>query len=372
MMNPTTPCGAMTRPVNSGDSCKTCCRYSERTSSSPPFHRPSRNVSVVPSRSPLRCSSDRRMSGSGCLASALAKAAVAAAAITTAAMTSGEVQPSTTPLGHGEHDERDRAGDQQRAAHVEPVPGPRCWRPRSGRDRLTGRLRCGPGGAEDGRGQGGGDQADRDVDQEHRAPAGELHQHAAEHLAGDEADGGDRTVQADGASTLGAFGEAGGDERQRGRGDDGGARALHDARGDQQHWVLGQPAGQAGQRERDQARDEHAPPAEQVSGPAAEDEKAAERDGVSRHHPLHRIGGHMQFALNRGQRDVHDAEIEDDHERGDEDQGQLQRPAAGRAGVGRAAAARRRRWPGGGRCAGSRAAGRMVAGSMGGSGRLEA
>jgi hypothetical protein len=97
MMNPTTPCGAMTRPVNSGDSCKTCCRYSERTSISPPFHRPSRNVSVVPSCRPLRCSRDRRMSGSGCLVSALAKAAVAAAAITTAAMTSGEVQPSTTP-----------------------------------------------------------------------------------------------------------------------------------------------------------------------------------------------------------------------------------------------------------------------------------
>jgi hypothetical protein len=29
----------------------------------------------------------------------------------------------------------------------------------------------------------------------------------------------------------------------------------------------------------------------------------------------------VEFTLNRGQGDVHDAEIEDDHERGDEDQG---------------------------------------------------
>ena len=153
-----------------------------------------------------------------------------------------------------------------------------------------------------------------------------------------------------------AFGEAGGDERQRGRGDDGGARALHDARRDQQHRVLGQPAGQAGQRERDQARDEHAPPAEQVRGPAAEDQQAAERDGVARHDPLHRIGGHVQLALDRGQRDVHDAEIEDDHERGDQDQGKLQRLAVGRAGWRRRSAgrgSRRRRVQDGWRARGS-------------------
>jgi hypothetical protein len=39
----------------------------------------------------------------------------------------------------------------------------------------------------------------------------------------------------------------------------------------------------------------------------------------------------MKFALDRRQRDVHDAEIEDDHERGDEDESQLQWLAAGRS-----------------------------------------
>ena len=115
-----------------------------------------------------------------------------------------------------------------------------------------------PGGcAEDGGREGGGGQADRDVDQEHRAPAGELHEHAAQNLAGDEAHGGDRTVQTDGACAFGAFGEAGGDEGQRGGGHDRGTRALDDPGRDQQRGVLGQAAGQAGQRERDEPDHEH-------------------------------------------------------------------------------------------------------------------
>src|SRR5437763_15015950 len=69
----------MIRPVNSGDSCRTCCRYRESTSISPPFHRPSRKASVVPSRSPLRCSRAGLISGAGCLVSAFMKTAVAAA-----------------------------------------------------------------------------------------------------------------------------------------------------------------------------------------------------------------------------------------------------------------------------------------------------
>ena len=67
------------------------------TSISPPFHRPSRNDSVLPLRRPGRCSRAGRISGSGWRVSARPKAAVATAAATAAAMTSGELQPSTTP-----------------------------------------------------------------------------------------------------------------------------------------------------------------------------------------------------------------------------------------------------------------------------------
>jgi hypothetical protein len=211
-------------------------------------------------------------------------------------------------LGHGEHEEGDGAGDQQGAAEVQAVRVAFCFC-------CLRRL------AEDGGREGGGEQADGDVDQEHRAPAGELHEHAAENLAGNEPHGGDRTVQADGAGAFGSFGEAGGDEGQRGGGDDRGARALDDPGRDEQRGVLGQAAGQAGQAERDEADDEHAAPAEQVSRPAAENEQAAERDGVPRDDPLHGVRWHVQLALDRGQRDVHDAEVEDDHERRDQDEG---------------------------------------------------
>lgn len=61
-------------------------------------------------------------------------------------------------------------------------------------------------------GQQQGGQPHRNVHQEHRAPAEELHQHAAEHLAGDEADGRRRTVQAQCSGPARAFGETRGDE----------------------------------------------------------------------------------------------------------------------------------------------------------------
>ena len=140
-----------------------------------------------------------------------------------AAMTRGRGPAEDGALGDGKDDEGDGAGDQEGAADVQAVrflsggPGPACV-----------------DGAEDDGGQGGGGQADRDVDQEHRAPAGELDEHAAEDLAGDEAHGGDRAVQADGPRAPRAFGETGGDEGERGRGDDRGARALDDPGGDQQ------------------------------------------------------------------------------------------------------------------------------------------
>src|SRR2546430_14742643 len=53
---PTPPGGAMIGRVNSGASCRPCCGYGESPTTPPPFHRPSRKASVVPSRSPLRCS----------------------------------------------------------------------------------------------------------------------------------------------------------------------------------------------------------------------------------------------------------------------------------------------------------------------------
>jgi hypothetical protein len=68
-------------------------------------------------------------------------------------------------------------------------------------------------------------------------------------------------------------------------------------------------AGQAG-HERDLA-------AEQVGQPPAQQQQAAERQRVRRHHILPVDGGEVQRGLRGRQRDVHDRQVEDDHELGD-------------------------------------------------------
>ena len=94
----------------------------------------------------------------------------------------------------------------------------------------------------------------------------------------------------------------------------------------QQHRVVRQAAGQRRGREDRQPDHEHAPAAERVRGAAAEDQQAAERDRVSGHDPLHRRGREAELALDRRERHVDDAEVQDDHERRGEDQRQGEPP----------------------------------------------
>ncbi len=84
------------------------------------------------------------------------------------------------------------------------------------------------------RGEQGGAQADRHVDPEDPPPAGRVGEHTAEDDAEDGGDSGERPPQAEGLVALGALGERVGQDRQRGRGDHGGAQAL-DGAGDDQH-----------------------------------------------------------------------------------------------------------------------------------------
>ena len=69
----------------------------------------------------------------------------------------------------------------------------------------------------------------------------------------------------------------------------------------------------------DEPGDEEPPPPEQVGQPAAEQEHAAEHDRVGGHHPLQALLAEVQVGLDRGQRDVHDRDVEDDHELGGDD-----------------------------------------------------
>ena len=200
------------------------------------------------------------------------------------------------PLRHGEHGERHRDGDEQRAPHVEPVADARV--PQVG------------GVAEDLRRAEGGDQPDGDVDEEDGTPVRELDEHPAEDLPGDEAQRRGGPVQPERAAAFAAFGESRGDEGQRGGHDDGRTYPLHDAGGEQQHRVPGEAAGQRGEGERDQPDHEHPAPAEHVGGPPAKDQQAAEGDGVGGDHPVHHRCGQVQLALDRRQGHIHNAEVE--------------------------------------------------------------
>ena len=62
--------------------------------------------------------------------------------------------------------------------------------------------------------------------------------------------------------------------------------------------------------------EELAPP-QQVAGPAAQQQEAAEREGVAAHDPLEVLGREAEVGLDRGQGHVHDRDVEDHHQVGD-------------------------------------------------------
>ena len=100
------------------------------------------------------------------------------------------------------------------------------------------------------------------------------------------------------------------------------AEALEGARGDQLPLLGGEPAGQRGQAEQDQAGDEHPPPPEQVGQAAAQQQEAAEGEHVGVDHPRQVVLRKLQVRADRRQRHVHDRGVEDDHELGHGQQGQ--------------------------------------------------
>ena len=156
--------------------------------------------------------------------------------------------------------------------------------------------------------------ADRDVHEQHPAPAQPARENAAEQHPGGAAGAGDGAPDAQRAVALRAFGERGRDDRQRRRRDDRRAEALNRARGDQPCLRLGQAAGQRGEREDDQADHEHPPAPEQVGEASAEQQEPSERQRVGVHDPREVIAGEVQVGADRRERDVHDRRVDHDHE----------------------------------------------------------
>jgi hypothetical protein len=79
---------------------------------------------------------------------------------------------------------------------------------------------------------------------------------------------------------------------------------------------------------------EHAPPAENIAGPAAEHQQPAERHGISGHHPFQAGAGEVQCLLDVRQGSVDDQLIEHQHQlgHGDHHEGEPQVPGSGRDG----------------------------------------
>jgi hypothetical protein len=110
--------------------------------------------------------------------------------------------------------------------------------------------------------------------------------------------------------------EGGGHDRQGGRRDERSAQALQRASGDEYARGSRHAVEQGGQGEQDHARHEQALAADEVGGAAAEQQEAAEDEGVAVDHPLEVGGREVQAPLHRRQRDVDHAGVEHDHELG--------------------------------------------------------
>ena len=135
-------------------------------------------------------------------------------------------------------------------------------------------------------------------------------------------DAADGAPDAERLVALRALREGRRDDRERRRGDDRGADALDGARDDQHGVALGQAAEQRREREDGDADQEHATAAEEVGGAPAEQQEAAEGDGVGRQHPLQVLRREVEVGLDRRQRDVDDRDVEDGHEEGGADNGE--------------------------------------------------
>ena len=200
--------------------------------------------------------------------------------------------------------------------HEGEQPGDEC----GGAGDVEGAGVAGAAAAGDGaQGQDGGDDADGHVDEEDRAPAEGGGEHAAEEDAGGDAHGADGAPDGQRGGALLA-GVAGDDDGQGGGGEHGGADALAGA-GHDHGGGRGRGGGDQGRGgEHGQPGQEDGAAVEEVGEPAAEQQQAAGEQDVGGDDPLVVAAGERQRLPDGGQGDVHDGDVEDDHELGHQHQ----------------------------------------------------
>ena len=168
-------------------------------------------------------------------------------------------------------------------------------------------------------GQDGGDDADGHVDEEDRAPAEGGGEDAAEEHAGGDAHAADGAPDGQGGGALLA-GVGGDDDGQGGGGEHGGAGALCGAGQDHGRGRGGGGGDQGRGGEDGQPGQEHGAAVEEVGEPAAEEQQAAGEQDVGGDDPLVVAAGERQGLPDGREGDVHDGDVEDDHELGHQHQ----------------------------------------------------
>src|SRR5207245_11614751 len=103
-------------------------------------------------------------------------------------------------------------------------------------------------------------------------------------------------------------------------------RAPYEAREHERRRALGKPAQNRRSREQDHPGQEDLLAADEVAGPAGQEQQAAIGDQVRVDNPGELCRGEAQVALDRGQRDVHDRRVKDDHELAEADDDQSEPP----------------------------------------------
>ena len=177
-------------------------------------------------------------------------------------------------------------------------------------------------------------EADRRVDEEDPLPADVLGEHAAEQDADRASGARHRAPDRQGLVALVALGERRREDGERCGRDHRPAESLDGAGADEEVVRAREAAGQRGQGEEPEARHEQPATAEQVGTAPAEQQEPAERERVRARDPLQTRIREVQILLDRRQGDVHDRDVDDQHElgRAQEDQSD---PAARIRGFGR-------------------------------------
>jgi hypothetical protein len=175
------------------------------------------------------------------------------------------------------------------------------------------------------------EDAERDIDQEDRAPV-EIEEVGADQQATDDraGDGGEAGTQTEQRERLTLFfgweGDLGNGEHLRGHA--GAGEALQHPRHDQPFDRGGEAAEGRGEREGGHADEEHAGATDDVAEPPQRQEAQREAQYIGGDDPfdLGRIGA--EILLQAGQRDVDDGDVDEIHEAGEQQHGE-RHPAAG-------------------------------------------